>query len=278
MKRFKVEVPTLEIPSRADVSIESPCGSPVSPSSATIDSLEDALLSISDPDFYNQVHLVEVDRHHTTWVMPNFTRIRPFTEDEHARLTAAVVFHDEEAWTSFTNDDILIFHSTWYLVIYYFVSSPLSIFSRCLCKINADFELLDDTSLRQNPLSRQLLESLTSATVGDIATLPTYALRAQLNFHRTEYLHNLHIAQVYSQRAQQSEQISESAYATLSSRMDTEEGPEDEMLNQMRANMPPSTSLSTLASTPIPIVFDLSAHSEEIVSVPGFTASAPASF
>lgn len=157
----------------------------------------------------------------------------------------------------------------------YFISSSLS-FLVIYAKIYADFELLDNTSLRQNPLSKQLLESLTSATVGDLATLPTYALRAQLNFHRTEYLHNLHVAQVYSQRAQQSEQISESAYATLSSRMETEDGPDDEMLNQMRATMPPSSSTS--GSAPIPIAFDLNTHLEEVVTVPGFTASAPASF
>jgi hypothetical protein len=131
--------------------------------------------------------------------------------------------------------------------------------------------------LRQNPLAKQLLESLTSATVGDIAALPTYALRAQLNYHRTEYLHNLHIAQVYSQRAQQSEQISEAAYTALSSRMETEEGPEDEILNRMKASMPTPAPLSIAVSAPIPIIFDHHTHSEEIVTVAGYTASAPAS-
>ena len=130
--------------------------------------------------------------------------------------------------------------------------------------------------MRQNPLAKQLLESLTLATVGDITALPTYALQAQLNFHQTKYLHNLHIVQVYSQCAQQSEQISDTAYTTLSSHMDMEEGPEDEMLNQMRASMPNPAPLAIPVSAPIPIVFDLSSHSEEIVSVPGFTASAPA--
>ena len=103
-----------------------------------------------------------------------------------------------------------------------------------------------------------------------------YALWAQLKFHQTEYLHNLHIVQVYSQCAQQSEQISNTAYIALSSHMDMEEGPEDEMLNQMKASMPNPAPLAILVSAPIPIVFDLSSHSEEIVSVPGFTASAPA--
>lgn len=112
LKRFKVEVPSIDIPSRADVSIESACGSPISPCSGTIDSLEEALVTIHDFDSYNQVHLVEVDRNHTTWVMPNFTRILPFTEEEHDLLTAAVVFDNEEAWASFTSDDILVFHST----------------------------------------------------------------------------------------------------------------------------------------------------------------------
>lgn len=135
---------------------------------------------------------------------------------------------------------------------------------------------LDDAALRQNPLSKQLLESLTSATVGDIASLPTYALRAQLNFHRTEYLHNLHVAQVYSQRARHSEQISESAYATLASRMETEEGPDDEILNHMKSSTSSSGSFSTSGSAPIPIAFDLAAHSEEVVTVPGYTSSAPA--
>ena len=130
--------------------------------------------------------------------------------------------------------------------------------------------------MHQNPLAKQLIESLTSATIGDITAVPTYALRAQLNFHRTEYLHNLHIAQVYSQCAQQSEQISDTAYTALSSHMDMEEGPKDKMLNQMRASMPNPAPLAVPVSAPIPIIFDLSSHSEEIISVPGFTASAPA--
>lgn len=151
--------------------------------------------------------------------------------------------------------------------------------SRCLKHNTADFEFtLDDASLRQNPLAKQLLESLTSATVGDIAALPTYALRAQLNFHRTEYLHYLHIAQVYSQRAQQSEQISDNAYAALSSRMETGEGPEYEILNLMKASMPHPAPLSIPVSAPIPIAFDFSTHSEETISVAGFPASAPATF
>lgn len=164
--------------------------------------------------------------------------------------------------------------STLFFVLHLFFYS-----SRSICQqYNADFNpfslALDDTALRQNPLSKQLLDSLTSATVGDIASLPTYALRAQLNFHRTEYLHNLHIAQVYSQRARQSEQISETAYTALASRMDTEEGPDNEILNQMKANASSSASFS--GSAPIPIAFDLSAHSEEVVTVPGYTSSAPA--
>lgn len=144
--------------------------------------------------------------------------------------------------------------------------------------LTSNFSLLalDDTSMRQNPLAKQLLESLTSATVGDIAALPTYALRAQLNFHRTEFLHNLHMAQVYSQRAQQSEQISDNAYAALSSRMDTEEGPEYEILNQMQASLLTPAPLVIPVSAPIPITFDLATHTEDILLVPGFTASAPA--
>ena len=82
--------------------------------------------------------------------------------------------------------------------------------------------------------------------------------------------------QVYSQHAQQSEQISDTAYTTFSSHMDMEEGPEDEMLNQMKASMPNPAPLTVLVSAPIPVNFDLGSHSEEIVSVPGFTASAPA--
>lgn len=144
--------------------------------------------------------------------------------------------------------------------------------------LTSNFSLLalDDTSMRQNPLAKQLLESLTSATVGDIAALPTYALRAQLNFHRTEFLHNLHMAQVYSQRAQQSEQISDNAYAALSSRMDTEEGPEYEILNQMQASLLTPAPLVIPVSAPIPITFDLATHTEDILLVSGFTASAPA--
>lgn len=44
--------------------------------------------------------------------MPNLARDPPFSDTEHARLTAAVVFHDESAWASFTDDDILVFHTT----------------------------------------------------------------------------------------------------------------------------------------------------------------------
>lgn len=144
--------------------------------------------------------------------------------------------------------------------------------------LTSNFSLLalDDTSMRQNPLAKQLLESLTSETVGDIAALPTYALRAQLNFHRTKFLHNLHMAQVYSQRAQQSEQISDNAYAALSSRMDTEEGPEYEILNQMQASLLTPAPLVIPVSAPIPIAFDLATHTEDILLVSGFTASAPA--
>jgi hypothetical protein len=74
--------------------------------------LEEALLALDLYNGYDHVHLVDVDRDHTTWVMPNFAREDPFTEEEHARLTSAVVFHDETAWASFTDEDILVFHST----------------------------------------------------------------------------------------------------------------------------------------------------------------------
>lgn len=123
-------------------------------------------------------------------------------------------------------------------------------------------------ALRQNPLSKQLLESLTSATVGDITSLPTYALRAQLNFHRTEYLHNLHIAQIYSQRARHSEQISESAFTALASRMDTEDGPENEIITQMSSRSS-SDDLSTSSES--------GPSSVDIVTDPEYTSSAPAS-
>ena len=111
LKRLKVEVPANEVPSRTDVSVESECGSPILEPESTIDSLEEALSLLELHDAFNQVHLVEVDREHTTWVIPNLARERPFTEAEHARLTSAVVFRDERAWASFTDDDILVFHS-----------------------------------------------------------------------------------------------------------------------------------------------------------------------
>lgn len=74
--------------------------------------MEQALVAIDFHDAYDHVHLVAVDREHTTWVLPNLARELPFTDEEHARLTSAVVFHDEAAWSSFNDDDILVFHST----------------------------------------------------------------------------------------------------------------------------------------------------------------------
>lgn len=63
-------------------------------------------------DGYDHVHLVAVDRHHTTWVLPNPARMTPFTASEHANLTSDVVFGSDKAWSTFTDDDILVFHST----------------------------------------------------------------------------------------------------------------------------------------------------------------------
>lgn len=53
--------------------------------------------------------------------------------------------------------------------------------------------------------------------------------------------------------------------------MDTEKGPENEILNQMKSNTSSSGSFSTSGLAPIPIAFDLATHSEEIVTVPGYT-------
>lgn len=80
---------------------------------------------------------------------------------------------------------------------------------------------------------------------------------------------------MYTQRARHSEQISATAYSTLASRMDTEEEPEDEILNHMKSKTS-SDSFSASGSAPIPIAFDLATHTEEVVTVPGYTSSAPA--
>lgn len=112
LKRFKAEAPANDVSSRADVSIESQCGSSITRPSTPISALEQALLAIDLHNAYDSLHLVDVDHNHTTWVMPNLDRERPFTQEEQARLTSAVVFHDEQAWSTFSDEDILVFHST----------------------------------------------------------------------------------------------------------------------------------------------------------------------
>ena len=111
MKHFKAEVPINDFPSRADVSIESECRSPITHPSTPIDSLEQALLAIDLHNAYDHVHLIDVDHEHMTWVLPNLACNPPFTEEEHTHLTSAIVFHDESTWASFTDEDILVFHS-----------------------------------------------------------------------------------------------------------------------------------------------------------------------
>jgi hypothetical protein len=72
---------------------------------------------------------------------------------------------------------------------------------------------------RTNPLAMELLASIASKSINDLSLLPLPALRAMINFHRVEYLHNLERARLYAQRADASNTICNEAFTTLTAKL-----------------------------------------------------------
>ncbi|KAE9391054.1 hypothetical protein BT96DRAFT_945649 [Gymnopus androsaceus JB14] len=75
---------------------------------------------------------------------------------------------------------------------------------------------------RENPLAMELLESIASKSVTKLSGLPIPALRAMMNFHRVEYLHNIELARLYAQHAKASHSICDQALANLTTKLSIE--------------------------------------------------------
>lgn len=85
---------------------------------------------------------------------------------------------------------------------------------------------------RTNPLAMELLASIASKLINDLSLLPLPALRAMINFHRVEYLHNLELARLYAQRAEASNTICTEAFTNLTSKL-TLQPDTNEIFNSM---------------------------------------------
>ncbi|KAE9391209.1 hypothetical protein BT96DRAFT_1001575 [Gymnopus androsaceus JB14] len=75
---------------------------------------------------------------------------------------------------------------------------------------------------QENPLTMELLKSIASKSVTELSGLPVPALRAMMNFHHVEYLHNIKLARLYAQCAKASHSICDQALANLTTKLSIE--------------------------------------------------------
>ncbi|KAE9390346.1 hypothetical protein BT96DRAFT_1002363 [Gymnopus androsaceus JB14] len=93
----------------------------------------------------------------------------------------------------------------------------------------------------ENPLAMELLESIALKSVTKLSGLPIPALRAMMNFHCVEYLHNIELACLYAQCAEASHSICDQALANLTTKLSIEaeciDPPISESTSQVSGNI-----------------------------------------
>ena len=85
----------------------------------------------------------------------------------------------------------------------------------------------------------ELLASLALQTTFELRGFPVTALRALLNFHRTEFLDNLQKANLYTRRAKHSQSLAEVAYRTLQARIEEVGSSDDTEAERLMAQEAP---------------------------------------